>query len=511
MYKIIKGNNIEVLKQYPDNYFDSVVTDSPYGLGKEPDANKVLKAWLDHGYYEIEGKSGGFMGKTWDSFVPQPLFWKEVFRVLKPGGHLLSFFSTRTYDWGVMAIRLAGFEIRDTISWHYGSGFPKSMNIAKDLDRRGTKPDYAKKWEGWGTALKPATEPIAVCRKPIEKGITISQNVEIYRTGAINIDACRVATTEKIEGGAGGLLSHVRDNLEYPEQNKYEQNQNGRFPTNVILSHHEECEYLGVEKVKGGFTGNGDAPFGEHSKGVVKSMRRGTAIIRTDDEGMEAVEKYNCHPDCPVHLMNQQAPAAGALAPVFKSSGNSGKSNGIYSDYGTKGDNGESFKGDGLAGAARFFYCAKASPNERNLGCEDLLLNKDIGHNRFDKCKNCGGYLLQNKQRPSACTCDNPERQNNILSGNIHPTVKPIKLMQYLIKLVTPPGGTLLDPFAGSGTTGCAAELEGFDSVLIDEDESSVEISKARCKYWSEKAKAPRQVTIVFTGEASTTIPKRKK
>lgn len=466
MYKIIKGNNIEVLKQYPDNYFDSVVTDSPYGLGKEPDANKVLKAWLDHGYYEIEGKSGGFMGKHWDAFVPQPLFWKEVLRVLKPGGHLLSFFSTRTYDWGVMAIRLAGFEIRDTISWHYGSGFPKSMNIAKDLDRRGTKPDYAKKWEGWGTALKPATEPIAVCRKPIENGLTISQNVEIFNTGAINIDACRVATTEKIEGGAGGLLSHVRDNLQYPEQNKYEQNQNGRFPANVILSHHEDC----VEE-----------------------------------------NEFNCHPDCPVQLMNEQAPAAGALAPVLKSSGNSGKSNGIYSDYGIKGDNGESFKGDGLAGAARFFYCAKSSPNERNLGCEDLLLNKDIGHNRFDKCKNCGGYLLQNKQRPSACTCDNPERQNNILSGNIHPTVKPIKLMQYLIKLVTPPGGTLLDPFAGSGTTGCAAELEGFDSVLIDEDESSVEISKARCKYWSEKAKAPRQVKIVFTGEPSTTIPKRKK
>lgn len=466
MYKIIKGNNIEVLKQYPDNYFDSVVTDSPYGLGKEPDANKVLKAWLDHGYYEIEGKSGGFMGKHWDAFVPQPLFWKEVLRVLKPGGHLLSFFSTRTYDWGVMAIRLAGFEIRDTISWHYGSGFPKSMNIAKDLDRRGTKPDYAKKWEGWGTALKPATEPIAVCRKPIENGLTISQNVEIFNTGAINIDACRVATTEKIEGGAGGLLSHVRDNLQYPEQNKYEQNQNGRFPANVILSHHEDC----VEE-----------------------------------------NEFNCHPDCPVQLMNEQAPAAGALAPVLKSSGNSGKSNGIYSDYGIKGDNGESFKGDGLAGAARFFYCAKSSPNERNLGCEDLLLNKDIGHNRFDKCKNCGGYLLQNKQRPSDCTCDNPERKNNILSGNIHPTVKPIKLMQYLIKLVTPPGGTLLDPFAGSGTTGCAAELEGFDSVLIDEDESSVEISKARCKYWSEKAKAPRQVKIVFTGEPSTTIPKRKK
>jgi site-specific DNA-methyltransferase (adenine-specific) len=116
--KIINGNNIEILKTFPDNYFDAVVTDCPYGLGKEPDAAELMKDWIEHGYHEVKGS--GFMGKEWDAFVPQPIFWKEVFRVLKHGGHVLSFFGTRTYDWGVMSMRFAGFEVRDCIQWLYG-------------------------------------------------------------------------------------------------------------------------------------------------------------------------------------------------------------------------------------------------------------------------------------------------------------------------------------------------------------------------------------------------------
>ena len=131
--KVINGDNIDVLKQYPDNYFDSIVTDPPYGLGKEPNAADLMKDWIEHGYHEIGGS--GFMGKEWDAFVPQPIFWKEVFRVLKHGGHVLSFFGTRTYDWGVMSMRFAGFEVRDCIQWLYGSGFPKSHNISKALDK----------------------------------------------------------------------------------------------------------------------------------------------------------------------------------------------------------------------------------------------------------------------------------------------------------------------------------------------------------------------------------------
>ena len=130
---IITGNNIDSLKNYPDNFFDSIVTDPPYGLGKEPNAEEMLQAWITTGYLEVKG--AGFMGKEWDAFVPQPIFWKEVFRVLKHGGHVVSFFGTRTYDWGVMSMRLAGFEVRDCIQWIYGSGFPKSHNISIALDK----------------------------------------------------------------------------------------------------------------------------------------------------------------------------------------------------------------------------------------------------------------------------------------------------------------------------------------------------------------------------------------
>jgi hypothetical protein len=128
---VINGDNILLLKNYPDNYFDAIVTDPPYGLGKEPNAEEVMRGWIEKGYHEVGGS--GFMGKEWDAFIPQPIFWKEVFRVLKHGGHVVSFFGTRTYDWGVISMRFAGFEIKDMITYHYGSGFPKSHNIINTL------------------------------------------------------------------------------------------------------------------------------------------------------------------------------------------------------------------------------------------------------------------------------------------------------------------------------------------------------------------------------------------
>lgn len=209
------GDNIEVLKTFPDNSIDSVVTDPPYGLGKEPNAIEVLQSWITTGYHEVKGK--GFMGKEWDAFVPQPNFWKEIYRVLKPGGYVLSFAGTRTYDWMVMAVRLAGFEIRDMIAWLYGSGFPKSHDISKAIDKmmgaerevigkakgagstgvndRGNQTfiakngnddgtynitqattNEAKQWQGWGTALKPSQETICVAQKPIENSSVMVYN-----------------------------------------------------------------------------------------------------------------------------------------------------------------------------------------------------------------------------------------------------------------------------------------------------------------------------------------------
>lgn len=248
--KIYLGNNIDILKTFDDNSIDSIVTDPPYGLGKEPDALEVLQSWITTGYHEVKGK--GFMGKEWDAFVPQPNFWRECLRVLKHGGHLLSFAGTRTYDWVVMGLRIAGFEIRDQIAWVYGSGFPKSYDIAKALEgyivngssnttcfkniigdkitvkngytkmgyEQGIRPtnynvDYkganekvinplftteeAKQWQGWGTALKPALEPIVMARKPLDG--TVAQNVLKYGVGGINIDGCRVEHNETITVG----------------------------------------------------------------------------------------------------------------------------------------------------------------------------------------------------------------------------------------------------------------------------------------------------------------------
>ncbi len=402
---IVLADNLGYLCTMPDNSVDAIVTDSPYGLGKEPDAIKMLQAWITTGYLEVPGK--GFMGKKWDSFVPQPLFWKECFRVLKPGGHCLSFFGTRTYDWGVMAMRLGGFEVRDCISWIYGSGFPKSLDISKALDKsagveslRGpekvapdgvpmgkrtpnSQADYhpshnvmsgatkhniyesvgntdaAKQWQGWGTALKPAQELIAVCRKPLIG--TVAENILAYGTGGVNIDGCRVATEEVLHSGSGNIgykdstRIHRYTASEHENATEYNQNIAGRFPANIIFDE-EAAEHL------------------DQMTGILKSGAMTKPYVYT----------------------------------------NSGTSLGAPSGS-TK-----SLHEANIGGASRFFYCAKASKSER--------------------------------------------------AGRKHPTIKPLALMRYLVKLVCPVGGVCLDPHGGSGTTGAACFLEDIQFIIIDND-----------------------------------------
>jgi len=371
---VLCGDSAEVLRQYPDAFFDSVVCDPPYGLSKEPDIAEVLTKWIagepyDHGH-------GGFMGKAWDSFVPHPDVWKEVFRVLKPGGHALVFSGTRTQDLMTIALRLGGFEIRDVIEWLYFSGFPKSMDVGKAFDRRVgaerevigvrydgvgsdsgegrynwnngssaqtnevkiTAPatDLARKWDGWGTALKPAHEPIIVARKPLVG--TVAETVERYGTGAINIDGCRIES-EPIKIGLS--LAHRGNNYGRGEGGRGTSdeyvNDKGRFPANCV-------------------TTDADAFYSPY---------------------------FNVSP-----------------ADLSK----------------------------------------KATKKDRNA-CVD------------------------GSQSPVP---------------NTHPTVKPIELMRWLITLVTPPGGTVLDPFAGSGTTAVAAARDGFGYVAIDLAQEHVDIINAR-------------------------------
>jgi DNA modification methylase len=344
------GDCLEVLRTLPDCSVDSVVTDPPYGLS--------------------------FMGKKWDYDVPDVLIWAECLRVLKPGGHLLAFAGTRTQHRMAVRIEDAGFEIRDMIAWVYGSGFPKSHNLKDE-------------WQGWGTALKPALEPITVARKPFAG--TVAANVLAHGTGGLNVDGCRVGT-ETIKTQGGDKFPGVYGTYATCQESTHQ----GRWPANLI--------HDGSDEVVGLFP---------DSKAGKETQPRGKGGIWQASTGTPAGPQY--------------------------------------------GDTGS---------AARFFYCAKASKRDRDEGCEGLeeRANADWHQN-----------------------LDGNDARGAALRRNFHPTVKPTDLMRYLVRLVTPPGGTVLDPFMGSGSTGKAAALEGFRFIGIERETEYVEIAKARIN----AAKAP--------------------
>lgn len=514
---IITGNNIDSLKNYPDNFFDSIVTDPPYGLGKEPNAEEMLRAWITTGYLEVKG--AGFMGKEWDAFVPQPIFWKEVFRVLKHGGHVVSFFGTRTYDWGVMSMRLAGFEVRDCIQWIYGSGFPKSHNISKAIDKLngvesikgdlkfkgGTqlgvinddnwKPkdvyeefantEEAKQWEGWGSALKPANEPIVLARKPLEKGLSIAENVLKWGVGAINIDASRIGHNEeqKFTNREQRKEGWNMDNCGFDSTNNHtaSADPNGRFPSNVILTHHPECECLGLKKVK---PSNGSGKASEQGGGFSKGMfGNGTSDKIgggfTDENGEEIVENWNCHDDCPIKILDEQSGITTSGKVKNEKEAYLGQSTtnflrGQTNDLNQHGDTG---------GASRFFYVAKASKSERNFGLKGFEEKQTVGGGGLTSPKNQNGNIIVSGEQGTAGKYGSAKAT----ATNHHPTVKPVKLMQYLVRMITPPNGTVLDPFAGSGTTGVACKIDGFNFVGLELSEEYGEIARARIQKFVEE------------------------
>jgi site-specific DNA-methyltransferase (adenine-specific) len=438
-YKILKGNSLELLPTLADNSIDAIVTDPPYGLGN-PDPDYIIKAiqlWASGDRAHIpEGK--GFMGKSWDSFVPPPAIWDECLRVLKPGGHLLAFAGTRTYDLMGISIRMAGFEIRDSIGWVYGSGFPKSLDVSKAIDKAAgverevigqnqyatrrpqkeidhdqkwgkslgtesttfiTAPSTpeAKQWQGWGTALKPALEPIVVARKPLIA--TVAENVLTHGTGGLNIDASRIGT-EIIKTSGKGSMNGVTPIVPLNPDFEGKEHQ-GRWPANLILD-----EYT--------------AELLDEQSGTLKSgeLKAGRPVAHTNVDFMSGLDKH-----------------------TYSSQANSG-------------------------GASRFFYVAKASKRDRNEGLEDMPLRKS--DQRSDKAAGIWAEMEAPKQ-------------------NFHPTVKPTALMQYLVKLITPPGGTVLDPFTGSGSTGKAAILEGFDFIGIELTEDYWPIIEGRLKHAEAK------------------------
>jgi len=384
--KLLHGDNLALLATLPDNSIDAVATDPPYGLGEAPDALAMLRDWLETGHHDVKSKRG-FMGKMWDNFVPQPVQWHEVYRVLKPGGHVLAFAGTRTQDLMALGIRLAGFEIRDLVAWVYGSGFPKSHNLEGEL-------------EGYGTALKPALEPITLARKPLEG--TVVANMLKWHTGAINVDGCRVpANGDKLGGGAEkDVQSDKPEGWDRPWRNNPE------------------------------------------------AQRAHAERIRENVQKAEAAGRW------PANLIHDGSDEVVGLFPYSKGQISASRSDGTDKTnivYGKMRHNPEVMQPRGDSGsAARFFYCAKVSPSERNAGLSDLP----------DKeWKGDGAAIPQRGERPF-----NPSKNN-------HPTVKPIALMRYLCRLITPPGGTVLDPWMGSGSTGVACKEEGFQFIGMEQDE----------------------------------------
>lgn len=411
-WRVLSGSCLDRLPELEDASVDAVVCDPPYELG--------------------------FMGKRWDSsgIAFDVRVWAECFRVLKPGGHLLAFGGTRTWHRIAVAIEDAGFDIRDSIAWLYGSGFPKSLDVSKAIDKaagaerevvgEGTSgktaiwqdggmgnfditapatPD-AQKWQGWGTALKPAFEPVIVARKPLIG--TVAENVLQYGTGGLNIDGARIGLAQGedaekmalrsggspgfakngyVGGSGGGGLPSGWDNSK------------GRWPANVMLD-----EYT--------------AALLDEQSGV--SVSKQSPINR---------EKSNSP-----FLANQWVRGVS------------------HSDTG---------------GASRFFYVAKASRRDRNEGLDELAPT------------HFGSFDGKGRSRKIGANPDKP----NAPRANTHPTVKPTGLMRQLVRLVTPPGGVVLDPFTGSGSTGKAAILEGFEFIGCELTDDYLPIIEGRLNH----------------------------
>lgn len=428
---IVQQESLEWLKNQEADSIDHIITDPPYLIS--------------------------FMGKKWDNkdnIVGSVDYWKEALRVCKAGSYALVFGHSRTHHRVMVAMEDAGWEIRDTIMWLYGSGFPKSHNLSSGIDKKKNKltsnpvPPYepisaeAKEWDGWGSALKPAYEPIIMARKPF-KG-SLADNVLRNGLGGLNIDACRVGT-------------------------------GGRFPANIILSHNPECKLVGTQEehkeaktitTKGPkFKSWSDNPTQTrwHNQGFNKLEGN----THTTKELKQTTELYDCEDDCPVKSLDEQSGTlrSGYVAPHHKTKDSSWfGASGKYAGNSTQ-------KNDLVGGASRFFYCPKVSAKERNFGCGDIEIKQTTG----------GGGLTNVGDKFGSIKAP---------AKNHHPTIKPIELMKYLVKLVSKEGQVILDPFTGSGSTGIAVELLGRTFIGVEMNEEYCDIAERRITAWKEKQNA---------------------
>lgn len=413
-YKIIQGDNREVLKTIEDNSIDAIVTDPPYGID--------------------------FLGKDWDANTGALETYQECLRVLKPGGHILAFSAARTYHHLAITLEQAGFEIRDQLMWIYSSGFPKSQDVGKSIERTNKKKgrnDASDEWQGWGTALKPAHEPICMARKPTK--LSIAQNVQKWGTGALNIDAARIPYVDEKDIKSAQFGRPSDDNYQYmnteaqktrDNNNVVEANQLGRFPSNV----------LGLIPV------------------------------------------YQKYFYCPKVSRRERHMGFELPPPMF------GGVQGCYDENGK-----------------RFAVGLDARGAVTN---SDMI--KDMGGHFLDENSNkatveggnriwlpqCGEIYAHGLKEEYRKWCEANGKTPTV--GNNHPTVKPVELMKYLIKLITPPGGTILDPFNGSGSTGMAAVELGFDYVGIELDPKYVEIAETRIEAWINKDKCDNNFENLF-------------
>lgn len=442
--EVIVGDCLAALRGLEDSSVDALATDPPAGIdfmGREWDSDKGgRRAWID--------------------WLAERL--RECLRVLKPGGYGVVWSIPRTSHWTGTACEDAGFEVIDVVAHLYGQGMPKSKNIGRaidielcDLPGRHCETTLPKgedfqegdhicpphpcgsDFQGAGTGLKPAREDWWLIRKPFEG--TYARCALDHGTGALNIDACRVKTGDNLNGGAysenGAERYDGAENWRFKREGgagKYEQPE-GRWPSNLILSHSENCVLVGERSVQA----NGS--IAPHTQSAQQDNRfvynngttRGEWQPHGNGDGTETVETWDCVEGCPVRDLGDRA---------------------------------------------RYFYVAKPARGEKEAGLEHLA-------------KKTAGEATGGRKDGSA-GLNSPRAGAGRTSGarNHHPTVKGIELMRYLLRLITPKGGVVLDPFAGSGSTGCAAALEGFDCVMIEREREYAEIARARVAQWRKAA-----------------------